>query len=1001
MWRWLAVVLVLPLALRAAPAEPLLVEDFEGGVGAWQRVEGTPGTLVARATAETTAGAGALQVQWPALPQSWAHVQRAVRPGEWSGQGGVALRFRLRGDGSGERLNVMFGNYEARPALMFRASVLLDFTDEREITLPFDSFEPAGLTAALSNLVLLQFNVSQSARPVSLVIDEIAIVPGPQAPAVGDYHDYDLVPTGGWECPAPAGLRLDPLGGLLEPVTLPATIHGIANHRDLHNPLRFEATWPAAGSFGVLVGKTSGYGGSRLILKIDGREARRWDFPGTTETALTQYQGWYQVPVPAGSSSVQIDNDGQDWLAIERIRFGNLLGVGARIVRQGPALEVRFSQPEAAVGLQLNAALAGRELPLTAVAPGLLRAAFPTDVAGSGTWPVSVTAQRDGRTVLNQQLTVDLSGPRLRLQRIAWPTAEPVEAVVRYANRADVPLAGATLTGTWQGQPLTLTDRGEGLYGAKLGTLAAGVYDLPVQVAGGPARALRLVVYDPTATRPGSLVRLTPGGGFEDSAGRPAWPWGYATIGIFAPDAEFVERPAGPSNWTQADPAALRDWLALLRAYGVNVVRFGVNVDSRGVGGDQGGRANPAVLDRLAELLDILGTLNMRAIPVLWWGHYRNFSFQGIPAYDKLIGKQADWFTNAAALALQQQYVREVVSRFTGDPRVFAWEVMNETYRAGDDLPAAVRWTNAIVETIRAASPEHLITTSAAEATPGPEVAWMRGGTFDFFNWHAYPTYPDYGAWRRLVRPEQSREMGLYAAVMARLQRFGGRPSVLGEVGNDRLRELSYPEMRTLLTRDGLWLACCAGSPGGITWDAIADLREVDVISRLAAAVRWDQLPPDPAPLAVRLSDLEADLHDAVEYTAWSLRSGVPVDFLSSDEPKAADQSVLPTGFVTPNPAPKPLVAAAPGYEVAVRSAAGGRYVLAYLRNVAGALPQNVRLRTARAAWLRFAPPERGSLQVWDLDTRQPVQQATVDTPQNLSLGTTDHDFALLFQPAR
>ena len=213
---------------------------------------------------------------------------------------------------------------------------------------------------------------------------------------------------------------------------------------------------------------------------------------------------------------------------------------------------------------------------------------------------------------------------------------------------------------------------------------------------------------------------------------------------MFQPVAELAR---GTGEWARASDEAVRNWIGLLKGHGVNVVRFGVNVG--GMRADQGGRLDPDMAARLKHFLDLIGPLGVRALPVMWWGHYRNFDFKGIAAYDALIKQQGDWFTNPEALALQRQYVREVVAPYVNDPRVFAWEVMNETYSAGGDRAAAIAWTNAIVDTIHELDRNHLTTTSAAEATPQAEIEWIVGARVDFFNWHAYPTYMDYGTYRK------------------------------------------------------------------------------------------------------------------------------------------------------------------------------------------------------------------------------------------------------------
>ena len=77
---------------------------------------------------------------------------------------------------------------------------------------------------------------------------------------------------------------------------------------------------------------------------------------------------------------------------------------------------------------------------------------------------------------------------------------------------------------------------------------------------------------------------------------------------------------------------------------------------------------------------DVVGALPQLRIP-------------GIPAYDALIKDEADWFTTPGA-GIQKRMCAKCPA-FKDDPRILAWEVMNE------DLPRRdarllVRWTNAI-----------------------------------------------------------------------------------------------------------------------------------------------------------------------------------------------------------------------------------------------------------------------------------------------------------------
>ena len=149
-----------------------------------------------------------------------------------------------------------------------------------------------------------------------------------------------LVPLCSW-----TGVRL----GLGVPagVHVPRTLHGVRNHLDLHNPVEFDAEYAEPGAFAVRVGQTSGYGGSALIVTVDGVEALRKDFPGQTQTVLTQYQGYYAVPVTAGRHTIRVDNDGADWLEVEAYRFDNYGRGSVTVAREDAAVTVSVLDAQA------------------------------------------------------------------------------------------------------------------------------------------------------------------------------------------------------------------------------------------------------------------------------------------------------------------------------------------------------------------------------------------------------------------------------------------------------------------------------------------------------------------------------------------------------------------------------------------------------------------------------------------------------------------------------
>ncbi|HEX2999579.1 MAG TPA: hypothetical protein VHR86_05015, partial [Armatimonadota bacterium] len=97
-------------------------------------------------------------------------------------------------------------------------------------------------------------------------------------------------------------------------------LHGVTNHRDLHNPATFLVDYPAAGRFLVNVRGVSGFGGAGLKLTLDGQTVLEKDFPDTdaagTDT-LNKYNGVYPVDVPAGKHTIVVENTGRDWLYVD------------------------------------------------------------------------------------------------------------------------------------------------------------------------------------------------------------------------------------------------------------------------------------------------------------------------------------------------------------------------------------------------------------------------------------------------------------------------------------------------------------------------------------------------------------------------------------------------------------------------------------------------------------------------------------------------------------
>jgi len=993
------IVMLSALAAPCAAGEVQVIDDFEGGVGAWYENDGHRGTGQPPVgnigpSSEAKLGLGAARVRF-AVTDTWAVLQAPVRPTEWVGADCDRVAFWLKGDGSGGTFSLILGNYEHQPVLAHQTSLALDFTDWRRFEVPFDQFQPAGLAPNLTQIVLVQFACAPRKQPVDVLVDELIALPRERG-GTGRFFDLDGLPMGGWDSPAPRDpLPVDPLRGIDPGAELSTHVHGVRNHLDLHNPVSFTVDYAEPGAFSVEVGETSGYGGSRLILRLDRQERRRDDFPGETQTTLTDFRGYYGIDVSAGRHVITVDNDGADWIRVVRYRFANYGRAAVKADRNDAAASLVLLNADGTprTDLVVTAASAGQVLPLRRNEAGAYVTESLRGRFAAGLYPVVMRAESGGQTVCRGEVTVRVVSVRLVPLTVALTPGQRGTLRVAYESPAQVRTPGVKLTGTFDGRTLTWRDREDGTYETDVGPVKAGSHE--VVVSGGEVKRARyrVLAYDPKGHPwlADGFIRLSPNGWFMTQDGRTYTPWGYATIGVCAPVLEGIRSPEGDDQWPHATDDALRDWFAWIAAHGVNAIRFGLNVDDTSIGGDRGGHANPFIIEQLRRCLGIAGPMGIKAIPVLWWGHYRNFSFDAIPLYDQLIATQADWFTSAEALKLQQQYVREMVEPFRDDARILAWEVMNETYPAGNDLDASIRWTNEICRVIREVDPNHLITTSAAEVRCAQEVAWMRGSTIDFFNFHAYPSYPGYDSFRGAVG-DAVRELGVFSALCATGDQIGGKPAILGECGNDCANQVDYPDFKRLATRDPLWLSFLCGSPGGISWDAVADPQEFEVISRLAAPIDWARFRPARPDVRVTVGDIARDLGNMDRYVEWALERGLSLRFVAAGQP--AD--CMAEAFRPPANAPASPLAFSPGHQGTYLLSDDSRVFLAMVRNYAGIDRLAIRARRPVATTITVRLPGSRTLEVWDLDDRRLMGTYPCRAEARIQLGETHHDFAVV-----
>ena len=107
------------------------------------------------------------------------------------------------------------------------------------------------------------------------------------------------------------------------PEKLPRFLHGLRNHRDLHNPVTFRVDLPTAGQFAVAVDGVSGHGGATLELSVDGKLASQEAFPDPPDddTTITKHNGPHAIAVPAGQHTLTVENKGTDWVRVRSYAF--------------------------------------------------------------------------------------------------------------------------------------------------------------------------------------------------------------------------------------------------------------------------------------------------------------------------------------------------------------------------------------------------------------------------------------------------------------------------------------------------------------------------------------------------------------------------------------------------------------------------------------------------------------------------------------------------------
>ena len=979
-----------------------LIADFETGLGSWTandiaRTAGRPPAATVQLSGDSHGGLAAMELTTEAT-EGWAVAQAAVDFSQWEPIGVDRLSFWARTDVAVE-LVVILARYDD-PVRRFRASVRLEPGDWAQVVVPLSEFRGDGDHELRPGVLkTLQFGLEGQVPAARVLIDDIrALSPAPE----DELGTLSIRCAEAWGHRNSQSVEVLPNGALRPAGFLSQFVHGRRNHPELYTPLRLVVNCPRPGRFIAQVTETSGYGGAELTLALDGEVKLHRDFPGETNSVLRQYAGSYGIDLPAGPHEIVVDNPGADWVRVAEYRLTNYVPWKLRVDEMSGAITARLFSTDRVDwdGAQVTADVAGRRFLFTPSEEGALVGPALREHLPRGVYPVTVVARREGEELLRQELKLAIRHKRLLLRRAAFAAGEAVVLRVKFTGEAGIPIEGAGVRARIGGQDHLLEPLPDepGLYHLALGAMPAGSHRLQLSCADPAAHEDTRVCVYPPKTEPGpasEIIRLRPDGWFETRSGEPFTPLGFATIHVFQPTFDDPGMEGWfESAWSNAGDQRVADWLGLLSSQGINVIRIGLTVKSDGLPGDMGGYPHPDLVPALRRFLELCDGLCMRVIPVLYWGHWTTFGLQDVPAYDPLMRVWHDWYTDRRAIALQQEFTRRVVAPFAGDPRVFAWEPMNEIrpdVEGNPEIP--VQWTNRICEAIREVDPDHLITISPLTMDSHTHVHYARHSDADFINYHFYADFSS-----------PPRGIADRVAMCTRLNQLGGKVAIVGEAGatGGGFGGLN-PQWVDLATRDCYWPSLLSGATGCVGWDGnTTSPRETGILAEILGESGWYGCRRDPAPVCVVFEDLREDLWPLIRAEGLLSDRGVWFDPVLRGAPVPPGSQAIPLSELSDHlPALPRLVDATAPYAAVPLVADGGRLAVIYLRNEGGFNGYGGRLPEQTDLNVVVHLPGRHTLTVWDLDAREQVATSEFSDDGVFAAQETSSDYVLVARQAR
>ena len=239
--------------------------------------------------------------------------------------------------------------------------------------------------------------------------------------------------------------------------------------------------------------------------------------------------------------------------------------------------------------------------------------------------------------------------------------------------------------------------------------------------------------------------------------------------------AHFV--PVEGPDWPwRVDESAFDRAFAQMAAAGMTAVRIDLLWSAIE---PEPGRYDEDHLQRLDAVLESAKRHDLWLHPTFFIGGEVGDAFWDVPWRD---GRQPH--RDPEMLRLQAEHAAMLASRWRADPAIIAWDLTDEPpfwlFRDTTDDDAR-GWTRVLVDALRTADPEHLITigTSGQEVGWGPFRADVVADQLDFACVHPYPIYQDEIYPDTLLSPR----MTLAAAFETALAAEAGRPVMVHEYG--------------------------------------------------------------------------------------------------------------------------------------------------------------------------------------------------------------------------